>query len=64
MKSFCIAAFVAAACASASGCGYTLVTPGADIPQHIRSVHVARIDVGENGDVLLGDRLQRELRDQ
>lgn len=64
MKPRRVAASAAIVLTLASGCGYTLVTPGAGIPQEIRAVHIARVDVGESGDVLLGDRLQRELRTQ
>ena len=64
MRTAVLAALLILACMSANGCGYTLVTPGAGIPAQIRTVHVARIDVGESGDVLFGDALQRELRAQ
>jgi hypothetical protein len=53
-----------AACASAillSACGYTVLRPGAALPDSVRSVYVAQV-VDDEGDPVLADKLRRELR--
>jgi hypothetical protein len=46
---------------TATGCGYTLATPGAGLPRDVRSLYVAEVD-GESGDPEVRDALARELR--
>jgi outer membrane lipopolysaccharide assembly protein LptE/RlpB len=45
----------------ASGCGYSLATPGADLPRDVRTLYVAPVD-GDSADPEVNDALARELR--
>jgi outer membrane lipopolysaccharide assembly protein LptE/RlpB len=44
-----------------SGCGYSLATPGADLPRDIRTLYVAPVE-GDGADPEVNDALARELR--
>ncbi len=56
----CIAGALGAALLTTS-CGYTLATPGAGLPQDVRSLYVADVG-GDSGDPEVRDALSRELR--
>jgi outer membrane lipopolysaccharide assembly protein LptE/RlpB len=45
----------------ASACGYSLATPGADLPRDVRTLYVAPVD-GDGADPEVNDALARELR--
>lgn len=44
-----------------SGCGYSLATPGADLPRDVRTLYVAEVE-GDVADPEVCDALARELR--
>jgi outer membrane lipopolysaccharide assembly protein LptE/RlpB len=45
----------------ATGCGYSLATPGADLPRDVRTLYIAPVD-GNDADPEVIDALARELR--
>jgi outer membrane lipopolysaccharide assembly protein LptE/RlpB len=45
----------------ATGCGYSLATPGADLPRDVRTLYIAPVD-GDDADPEVSDALVRELR--
>jgi len=45
----------------ATGCGYSLATPGADLPRDVRTLYVAPVQ-GDGADPEVHDALARELR--
>ncbi len=53
----------AAAALTAASCGYSLVGHGSNIPSHVRTVYVERVDVGD-GDIRTGDDVARNLREE
>jgi outer membrane lipopolysaccharide assembly protein LptE/RlpB len=45
----------------ATGCGYSLATPGADLPRDVRTLYIAPV-AGDDADPEVSDALARELR--
>jgi len=44
-----------------AGCGYSLATPGADLPREVRTLYIAPV-AGDGADPEVSDALARELR--
>lgn len=55
--------FVMLVALSLAGCGYTLVGSGDGIPQSVRTIYVAKVDVRQQ-DLGAGDAIARSLRNE
>ena len=56
-----LVAWLLAAPLATNGCGYSLATPGADLPRDVRTLYVAPVE-GDGADPEIHDALARELR--